>query len=113
MTGTDLTAVLPLIAKSGAATVVIALLFGLSHVIREWRGGSVSEQKEHDTQQQLAEAESRLELAEERVLKLAQQNHDLRYQRDQARVRLEFLELKYGEQPRSVWPTDGEWVPRK
>jgi hypothetical protein len=108
MTATDLAAVLPLIAKSGAATVVIALLFGLSHVIREWRGGSVSEQKEQGTQQQLAETEARLNVAEARVLTLAQQNHDLRYQRDSARVRLEFLELKYGEQPRSVWPVDGD-----
>ncbi|THF69988.1 hypothetical protein E7T06_09540 [Deinococcus sp. Arct2-2] len=108
MTGTDLAAVLPLIAKSGAATVVIALLFGLSHVIREWRGGSVSEQKEHDTQQQLAETEARLNVAEARVVALAQQNHDLRYQRDSARVRLEFLELKHAEQPRSVWAADGD-----
>ncbi|MDB5044441.1 MAG: hypothetical protein JWQ08_491 [Deinococcus sp.] len=109
MSGFDLTAVLPLLAKSGAATIIIALLVGLSHVIREWRGGSVSEQKEQDIQHQLTETEARLKLSEELALRLAQQNHDLRYQRDQARVRLEFLELKHGEQPRSVWPSDAEF----
>ncbi|MFB9991159.1 hypothetical protein ACFFLM_04060 [Deinococcus oregonensis] len=33
-------------------------------------------------------------------------NHTRRYQRDQARVRVEYLEQKHNEDPRTVWPTD-------
>lgn len=106
MTGIDINAFVPIIAKSGAATIVLAVLFGLSYVIREWRGGSMSEKKDGETQKRLADVEARLSMAEGRIAKLTHQLFDIRFQRDQARVRVEFLELKHSEEPRTVWAPD-------
>ncbi|GGK11889.1 hypothetical protein GCM10008955_01430 [Deinococcus malanensis] len=106
MNGIDAGAFLPIIAKSGAATIVLALLYGLSHVIREWRGGTVSEKNEEDLQKRITDVEARLGTAEGQITRLTHQVFTMRYQRDQARVRVEFLEQKHGEDPRTVWAPD-------
>ncbi|THF70526.1 hypothetical protein E7T06_07425 [Deinococcus sp. Arct2-2] len=106
MSGIDFSAFLPIIAKSGAATIILAILFGLSYVIREWRGGSMSEKKDEETQKRLADVEARLATAEKRIASQGRQINDFRFQRDQARVRVEFLELKHSEEPRTIWAPD-------
>lgn len=106
MTGVDLSAFLPLIVKSTGAAVVLAALFGLSYVITAWRGGTVSEQRVSDMQKRLTDVEARLSTAEGRIGRLTHQVHDMRFQRDQARVRVEFLELTHGVEPRTIWAPD-------
>ncbi len=106
MNGIDFSAFVPIIAKSGIASIVLAILFGMSYVIREWRGGTMSEKKDAETQKRLADVEARLETAEKRITSQGRQIHETRFQRDQARVRVEFLELKHNEDPRTVWPVD-------
>lgn len=106
MTGVDITAFLPILAKSGAATVVLAALFGLSYVITAWRSGAASQKREEDMQKRLTDVETRLATAEGQITRLTHQVHTMRFQRDQARVRVEFLEQKHGEEPRTTWAAD-------
>ena len=104
----DLTSLLPAITKSAAATIAFAVLIGLSYVIREWRGGNASEKERADVSKRLEDVEARLKAAEDRIEGLMNTNHDLRRQRDQARVYGEALELRYGHTPVKVWPPDEE-----
>lgn len=104
----DPTALLPALTKSTVATIAFAVLIGLSYVIREWRGGTASERGRADMTKRLEDVEARLKAAEDRIEALTRTAHDLRYQRDQARVYAEALELRYGHEPVKVWPPDEE-----
>lgn len=104
----DVSSLLPAITKSAGATLALAVLIGLSYVIREWRGGTASERGRADMTKRLEDVEARLKAAEDRIEALTRTAHDLRYQRDQARVYAESLELRYGHEPVKVWPPDEE-----
>lgn len=66
----------------------------------------VANKKEEETQKRLAEVEARLSVAEKRITSQGRQIHETVYQRDQARIRVEYLELKHNEDPRTVWAPD-------
>ncbi|MVN86804.1 hypothetical protein GO986_08515 [Deinococcus sp. HMF7620] len=113
MEGFDLAPVLNLVTKSGPAGIVLALFFGLAALVREVRGGKVSAGKEADLQAQVAQLRTELQDLRTAMTKLETEldtsldlNHSMRYQRDQARVRVEYLEQTCNIEPRTVWPPE-------
>lgn len=113
MDNVDFTQLLPLITKGGPAAMILATLLGLAHLVREVRGGKVSTLRESDLTAKISALEARvttltdgmerMELELERALDLV---HSMRYQRDQARIRVEFLEQVHAVEPRTMWPPE-------
>lgn len=117
MDAIDLPSLLTAISKGGLPAVILAVLFGLSQLVREVRGGKVGALREADLNAKIATLEAqvrtlqngmeRMEAELERSLDL---NHSLRYQRDQARIRVELLEQLHGVEPRTVWPPEPQAI---
>lgn len=113
MDAVDLPSLLTAISKGGLPAVILAVLFGLSQLVREVRGGKVGALREADLNAKIAMLEAqvrtlqsgmeRMEAELERALDLV---HSMRYQRDQARIRVELLEQLHGVDPRTVWPPE-------
>jgi len=113
MDAINLADILGAVTKGGPAGILLALFFGLAMLVREVRGGKVGQQRETDLTakvvqlqaqvQTLTESMERMEGELERALDHV---HSMRYQRDQARVRVEFLEQLHDVQPRTVWPPE-------
>lgn len=113
MDAVDLPSLLTAIGKGGPPAVILAVLFGLSQLVREVRGGKVGALREADLNAKIAMLEAqvrtlqsgmeRMEAELERALDLV---HSMRYQRDQARIRVELLEQLHGVDPRTVWPPE-------
>ena len=118
MDAVDLPSLLTAISKGGLPAVILAVLFGLSQLVREVRGGKVGALREADLNAKIAMLEAqvrtlqsgmeRMEAELERALDLV---HSMRYQRDQARIRVELLEQLHGVDPRTVWPPEPQVNP--
>lgn len=102
----DITQIAGLIAKGGPAAIVYAVLFGLAMLVREVRSGKVSNQKEADLVDRLTKLEGEMAGLKKRFDRLTEAFYSMRYQRDQARVRVEFLEQLHGVDPRTQWQPD-------
>lgn len=117
MDAVDLPSLLTAISKGGLPAVILAVLFGLSQLVREVRGGKVGALREADLNAKIAMLEAqvrtlqsgmeRMEAELERALDLV---HSMRYQRDQARIRVELLEQLHGVDPRTVWPPEPQAI---
>ena len=117
MDAVDLPSLLTAIGKGGPPAIILAVLLGLSQLVREVRGGKVGALREADLNAKIAMLEAqvrtlqsgmeRMETELERALDL---NHSLRYQRDQARIRVELLEQLHGVEPRTVWPPEPQAI---
>lgn len=113
MDAINLTEVLSAVTKGGPAGIILALFFGAAMLIREVRGGKVSQTEKANLAAEIATLKAqvatltdgleRMELELERALDLG---HGMRYQRDQARIRCEYLEQLHDIQPRTVWPPE-------
>ena len=110
MDAIDLTSLLPALTKTGAAGVVLALLVGTAQVINAWRGGNISKAKEGDLvkqveelRQQLISHATRIAEQEKRVTALMHQLNNTAYQRNDARLYAEYLELLHNHEPKKVW----------
>ena len=109
----DLASILSLVTKGGPAAIIIAVCYGLAMLVREVRGGKVGDAQKADLTAQVAtlrqqvatlsDSMLRMENELERALDLI---HSMRYQRDQARIRVEYLEQVHGTAPRTVWPPE-------
>ncbi len=109
----DVSQLIGLVTKGGPAAIIIAVFYGLAMLVREVRGGKVGQQRETDLAAKIALLETQvktlttsmeqMENELERALDLV---HSMRYQRDQARVRVEYLELIGNVEPRTVWPPE-------
>lgn len=113
MDSVDVTQLLALVAKGGPAGVLLALLLGLAALVREVRGGKVGAQREGDLnakittlQQQVATLTNSMERMENELERALDLVHSMRYQRDQARIRVEYLEQLHGAEPRTAWPPE-------
>ena len=114
----DITQWLGIITKGGPAAIILAVFYGLAMLVREVRGGKVGDAQRADLTGKIAALErqvatltdgmERMELELERALDLV---HSMRYQRDQARIRVEFLEQLHGIEPRTVWPPEPQAPP--
>lgn len=102
----DLTALLPALGKSTAAVIILAVSFGLGHLITAIRGGKVSADEKASITERLSSLEEWRVKAERRIERLTKQFHDMRSQRDQARNYAQFLELTYHHDPPRKWPDD-------
>lgn len=106
-----------LMTKGGLPAGILAVFYGLAMLVREVRGGKVGQQRESDLAAKIAllEAQVRtltasmeqMENELERALDLV---HSMRYQRDQARIRVELLEQLHGVEPRTVWPPEPQAI---
>ena len=117
MDAVDLPSLLTAIGKGGPPAIILAVLLGLSQLVREVRGGKVGALREADLNAKIAMLEAqvrtlqsgmeRMEAELDRALDLV---HSMRYQRDQARIRVELLEQLHGVDPRTVWPPEPQAV---
>ena len=117
MDAVDLPSLLTAIGKGGPPAIILAVLLGLSQLVREVRGGKVGALREADLNAKIAMLEAqvrtlqsgmeRMEAELDRALDLV---HSMRYQRDQARIRVELLEQLHGVDPRTVWPPEPQVV---
>ncbi|MFB9991210.1 hypothetical protein ACFFLM_04335 [Deinococcus oregonensis] len=106
MDNVDLTPIIGIVTKGGPAAIIIALFYGLAMLVREVRAGKVSAAKEADLTKRLETLEGEMAVIKTGFASMQAANHALRYQRDQARVRVEYLEQKHNENPRTVWTPD-------
>lgn len=113
MDSVDLTPFIGLLTKGGPAGIVLAVFFGLAALVREVRGGKVSAGREADLNAKIAQMQAELQELRVTMTKIETEldlsldlNHSLRYQRDQARVRVEYLEQVHSVEPRTVWPPE-------
>jgi hypothetical protein len=102
----DVSSLLSIVTKGGPAAIILAVFYGLATLVREVRSGKVSAGREADLSKRVDTLETEMLEIKTALAKALGSLQTMRYQRDQARVRVEFLELKHGEQPRSVWPAD-------
>lgn len=118
MPDVDVSQLIGLVTKGGPAAIIIAVFYGLAMLVREVRGGKVGQQRETDLAAKIALLETQVKTLSasmeqmenelERALDLV---HSMRYQRDQARVRVEYLELIGNVEPRTVWPPEPQSPP--
>lgn len=113
MDAINVTDILSAATKGGPAAIILAVFYGSAMLVREVRGGKVGQQREGDLtakvvtlQQQVAVLTENMERMENELERALDLVHSMRYQRDQARVRVEFLEQLHGIEPRTVWPAD-------
>ncbi|MFC4428018.1 hypothetical protein [Deinococcus navajonensis] len=113
MDSVDVTQLLGIVTKGGPAAIILALFYGLAMLVREVRGGKVGQIRESDLnarlfllQQQVASLTENMERMENELERALDLVHSMRYQRDQARVRVEFLEQLHATEPRTVWPPE-------
>lgn len=113
MDNLDITPWLGLVTKGGPAAIILAVFYGLAMLVREVRGGKVGQQRENDLAAKIALLESQvktltasMEQMEAELEKALDLVHSMRYQRDQARIRVEYLEQLHDCQPRTVWPPE-------
>ncbi|MDO4244551.1 MAG: hypothetical protein Q4C89_00820 [Deinococcus sp.] len=118
MDNLDITPLLSLLTKGGPAAVILAVFYGLAMLVREVRGGKVGQQRENDLAAKIALLESQvktltvsMEQMEAELEKALDLVHSMRYQRDQARIRVEYLEQLHDCQPRTVWPPEPQSPP--
>ena len=114
----DVSQLIGLVTKGGPAAIIIAVFYGAAMLVREVRGGKIGAQRETDLAAKIALLETQvktlttsmeqMENELERALDLV---HSMRYQRDQARIRVEFLEQLHGTDPRTVWPPEPQAPP--
>ena len=114
----DVSQLIGLVTKGGPAAIIIAVFYGAAMLVREVRGGKIGAQRETDLAAKIAllEAQVRtlttsmtqMENELERALDLV---HSMRYQRDQARIRVEFLEQLHSVDPRTTWPPEPQSPP--
>ena len=105
--------VLELLAKGGVPAIILAVGLSLSWLVVAVRGGKASDVEKANltTQLQALQAEMqtlRKEMDELKAdLEMAQRLR-MAYcrQRDQARARVEYLEMLHSTDPRTVWPPD-------
>jgi hypothetical protein len=93
------------VAKGGVGAVVLSVLYGLSLIINAWRGGNVAQQARTDLAGQVAAMRAELSVVKADLADLTNQLYGMRYQRDQARLRVNALEEKHG-QALTTWPSD-------
>ena len=113
MDAVNVSEVLAAVTKGGPAAIILACFYGLSMLVREVRGGKVGQAERANLAAEIATLKAqvatltdgmeRMEHELERSLDLG---HGMRYQRDQARVRVEYLEQLHDIQPRTVWPPE-------
>lgn len=118
MSDVDVSQLIGLVTKGGPAAIIIAVFYGAAMLVREVRGGKIGAQRETDLAAKIALLETQvktltasmeqMENELERALDLV---HSMRYQRDQARIRVEFLEQLHDCQPRTVWPPEPQSPP--
>lgn len=106
MDSVDLTPVIGLITKGGPAAIVLSVLYGLAMLVREIRGGKVSAVQNADLVTRVGALEAEMQKIKDLLEEAQGENHRLRYQRDQARIRVEFLEQLHDIQPRTKWPEE-------
>lgn len=113
MDSLDITPLLSLLTKGGPAAVILAVFYGLAMLVREVRGGKVGDAQRADLAAKIALLEtqvktltSSMEQMEAELEKALDLVHSMRYQRDQARIRVEYLEQLHDCQPRTVWPPE-------
>ncbi|ULH15984.1 hypothetical protein MF271_04955 [Deinococcus sp. KNUC1210] len=97
--------IIPVIAKGGIASIILAALYGLSLLINAWRGGAGAAKRETDLATRLGTVEEELKTVKHDMAVLMDQLYGMRSMRDQARGKLYVLELKHAE-PVTVWPPD-------
>ena len=105
--------VLAAVAKGGPPAFIIAIFYGAAVLVREVRGGKAGEQEKAHLAGKISQLEAqvaaltsgmaRMEHELEVALDLI---HSMRYQRDRARVRVEYLEQLHGTEPRTEWPPE-------
>lgn len=115
MDSVDITQIISLMTKGGPAAIILAILIGLSYLVREVRGGKVSTEKEADLLAKITQMQTQIDTVQRKLADMENELdaalntiHTMRYQRDQARVRVEFLEQVHDVQPRTVWPPEPE-----
>lgn len=102
----DLTPVISQIMKGGPAAIVLSILYGLAMLVREIRGGKVSAGQNADLVARVGALETEMQKIKDLLEEAQGEAHRLRYQRDQARVRVEYLEQLHNVQPRTKWPEE-------
>ncbi|WP_139806806.1 hypothetical protein [Deinococcus hopiensis] len=113
MDSVDLGQLVSIVTKGGPAAMILAFFYGLAMLVREVRSGKVGDAEKANLAGEVAklkaqvetltEGMERMESELERALDLV---HSMRYQRDQARIRVEFLEQAHNVDPRTVWPPE-------
>ncbi|MFC6663925.1 hypothetical protein ACFP9V_19130 [Deinococcus radiopugnans] len=94
------------IMKGGPAAIVLSILYGLAMLVREIRGGKVSAGQNADLVARVGALETEMQKIKDLLEEAQGEAHRLRYQRDQARVRVEYLEQLHNVQPRTKWPEE-------
>lgn len=113
MDAINLTEVFAAVTKGGPAGILLALFFGLAMLVREVRGGKVGQTEKANLAAEVAALKSQvatlvsgMERMEEELERALDLVHSMRYQRDQARIKVEYLEQLHDTQPRTVWPPE-------
>ncbi|MBB6016819.1 hypothetical protein [Deinococcus radiopugnans] len=101
-----MTPVISQIMKGGPAAIVLSILYGLAMLVREIRGGKVSAGQNADLVARVGALETEMQKIKDLLEEAQGEAHRLRYQRDQARVRVEYLEQLHNVQPRTKWPEE-------
>lgn len=102
-----------IMVKGGPAAFVLALGYTLIGLVREVRGGKLGAQEKDGLTAQVAKMQAQLDLLQGKVDRLEAElehseriNRELYRQRDQARTRVEYLEMLHNIDPRTGWPPD-------
>lgn len=113
MADVDLSSLIGIVAKGGPAAIILAVTYGLAMLVREVRGGKVGEAEKAGLTAKVAALEAQVATLNEGMLRLENELeraldlvHSMRYQRDQARIRVELLEQLHSVSPRTVWPPE-------
>ena len=104
----DITQLIGLITKGGPAAIILAVLYGLAMLVREVRAGKVSSDREAGLNARVTALETEMTKVKAALEEAVDALHGMRFQRDQARVRVEYLEQVHGVDPRTTWPPDPE-----
>ncbi|UQN06682.1 hypothetical protein [Deinococcus sp. QL22] len=86
MDNVDFSALIGIVTRGGPAAIILAVFYGPATLVREVRSGKVSAGREADLGKWVETLEA--EMMEIKTSLAA--NHSLWYQRDQARVRVEY-----------------------
>lgn len=113
MDSVDLSQIVGLVTKGGPAAIIIAVGYVLIGLVREVRGGKVGETEKANLASEVASLKAQVATLNEGMLRMEQELeraldlvHSMRYQRDQARIRVEFLEQIHNVEPRTQWPLE-------
>lgn len=98
-----LEAILKGLGQTGVGGVLFGVLFGLAAVIKAWRGTVT----ETSLSARVAALEGKVIGLEADLERVKKNYHDMRWQRDKARLRVYALEMKHGE-PITEWEADKE-----